>query len=144
MAITQQLRHEIADQVTAWEGVATTEQADGRTVFTYAGTEFAHIDSDGSLDLPLSRRLRTALVAADRAEHHPVYTETGWTTFEVRGESDIEPAVTLCRLAYVYRRLDESTHDDRAELAEGVDLDAELEAFGADDGVRDAMLALRE
>lgn len=144
MAITQQIAHEIADQVTAWEGVATTERADGRTVFTYASTEFGHIDDDGSLDLPLSRRLRTALVAADRAEHHPVYTETGWTTFDIRGESDVEAAVKLCRLAYVYCRLDESTHDERADLADGIDLDAELEAFDADAGVRDAMVALRE
>jgi hypothetical protein len=144
MAITQQIGNDIADQVTEWEGVATTERADGRTVFTYAGTEFAHIDDDGSLDLPLSRRLRTALVAADRAEHHPVYTETGWTTFDIRGESDVEAAVKLCRLAYVYRRLDESTHDEKADLADGIDLDGELDAFDADAGVRDAMAAVRE
>jgi hypothetical protein len=137
MALTQQIGNDIADQVTECEGVATTERADGRTVFTYAGTEFAHIDDDGSLDLPLSRRRRAALVAADRAEHHPVYTEPGWTTFDIRGESDIEAAVKLCRLAYVYRRLNESTHDEKAGLADGID-------FDADAGVRDAMAAVRE
>lgn len=143
MPIAQPVEQEIVSQVSTWDGVSVEERRGGRTEFVFAGEDFGHIDDDGSVDLPLSIPVREALVAAGRAEPHPVYGKTGWTTFTVSGEGDVEAAVELLRLAYVYYVLDVSHDDGKASLAEGIDLEAELDAFGADEAVRDAMLDLQ-
>lgn len=139
MAIASSVEKEIESRVSEWDGVTAEQRRNDRVEFMWHGEDFGHIDTDGSVDLPLSIPVREALVEAGRTHPHPVYTTTGWTTFDVGGEDDIEEAVKLLRLAYVFYVLDASHDDGQAALAESIDLDAELEAFGADEGVRAAM-----
>ena len=142
MPIAQPIEESIVSQVSEWEGVSVEQRRGGRTEFMFAGEDFGHIDDDGSLDLPLSIPVREALVAAGRTEPHPTYGKTGWTTFNIHGEDDVEEAVKLLRLAYCYYVLDVSHDDGKAELADGIDLEAELDAVGADDDLRAAMAAM--
>lgn len=143
MPIEQSLEQAIVSQVSEWDGVSVEQRRGGRTEFVFEGEDFGHVDDDGSLDLPLSIPVREALVAAGRTEPHPTYGKTGWTTFEVRDEDDVEEAVALLRLAYVFYTLKLSHGDGKASLADGIDLDVELEAFGADEGVRATMAAMK-
>ena len=143
MAITQTITDDIVEQVNTWDGVGVEPRRAGRTEFMFGGEDFGHVDADGSLDLPLSIPVREALVAAGRTGPHPVYDKTGWTTFDIRGEDDVDEAVSLLRLAYIYYTLELSHDDGKSSIADGIDLDAELEAFGADEGLRAAMTAMR-
>lgn len=143
MALSQTITDGIVEQVNTWDGVGVEPRRAGRTEFMFGGEDFGHVDADGSLDLPLSIPVREALVAAGRTDPHPVYDKTGWTTFDIRGDADTEEAVRLLRLAYVYYTLELSHDDGKASIADGVDLEAELDAFGADEGLRTAMTAMR-
>jgi hypothetical protein len=144
MAIAQSVEETIVSQVTEWEGAETAEKRGGRMEFRFGGRSFGHVDDDGSLDLPVSTALREALVATGRTHPHPTYTRTGWTTFDIGSEADIEAAVRLLRLSYVHRVLDASHDDGRASLADGIDIETELTAFDADEGVRDVLLVMAE
>lgn len=143
MPIAQSVEESIVSQVSAWDGVSVEQRRGGRTEFMFQGEDFGHIDDDGSLDLPLSIPVREALVADGRTEPHPMYGKTGWTTFDIRSDSDVEEAVKLLRLAYVFYTLEVSHDDGKATLAEGIDLEAELDAFEASDDLRAAMTAMR-
>ena len=142
MAIAQQTEQSIVSRVSEWDGVSVLEKQSGATEFVYDGDDFGHVDDDGSLDMPLSMKLRSALVESGRTEPHPVYEKTGWTTYWIGGEEDVEEAVRLLRLAYVYYVLHTSEEEGKEHLAESVDLEAELDAFGADERVRDVMRAM--
>lgn len=144
MAIAKSIEQSIVSQVEQWDGVGTVHKRDGAVEFVFDGDDFGHVDDDGSVDLPLSSKLRAALVEAGRTEPHPVYKRTGWTTFWVENESDVEEATQLLRLAYVYYVLKASQDEGKEHLADGVDLEAELDAFGASDEVRDVMMAMRD
>ena len=143
MAIATSIEQSIVTQVEQWDGVETVEKRDGAAEFTYGGDDFGHVDDDGSVDLPLSTKLRNALVDAGRTEPHPVYKKSGWTTFWVKSESDTEEAVKLLRLAYVYYVLKTSQEEGKGHVADAIDLEAELDAFGASEQVRDVMLGMR-
>ncbi|WP_255195091.1 luciferase family protein [Halorarius litoreus] len=142
MPIAQPIEESIVSQVSEWDGVSVEQRRGGRTEFMFAGEDFGHIDDDGSLDLPLSIPVREALVAAGRTEPHPMYGKTGWTTFTIRGEDDVEEATKLLRLAYCYYVLDVSHDDGKASMADDIDVEAELETFGADDDLREAIMAM--
>lgn len=142
MAIAQPVEQEIESRVSEWDGVTTETRRNGRVEFMYAGEDIGHVDEDGSLDLPLSIPVREALVAAGRTHTHPTYPKTGWTTFDIGGEDDVEAAVGLLRLAYVYYVLEASNDDGKDALADTIDFDAEMAAFDASDDLRDAMGAV--
>lgn len=142
MSISASLEEAIVSRVTEWDGVTAESRRNGRVEFVWAGEDIGHVDDDGSLDLPLSSPVRAALVEGGRTEPHPTYPTTGWTTFQVRSEADVDEAVRLLRLAYVHYLLDASHDDGAASVADGIDLDAELEAFDADEGVAAAIREL--
>ena len=144
MAIATSIEQSIVSQVEQWDGVTTHEKRDGAVEFSFDGDDFGHVDDDGSVDLPLSSKLRAALVEAGRTEPHPVYKRTGWTTFWVEDEADAEEAIDLLRLAYVYYVLKASQEEGKEHLADGIDLEAELDAFEADVDVRDVMMSMRD
>jgi hypothetical protein len=144
MAIATSIEQSIVTQVEQWDGVSTVEKRDGATEFTYDGDDFGHVDDDGSVDLPLSSKLRAALVEAGRTEPHPVYKTSGWTTYWVNVEDDVEDAVKCLRLAYVYYVMKASQEEGKEHMAEGIDLERELDAFGADEQTREVMLGMQK
>lgn len=143
MAIAQSIEQSIVSRVSEWDGVSVVEKNSGTTEFRFQADDFGHIDPDGSLDLPLSVAMREALVASGRTQLHPVYKKTGWTTYMIRDEGDVDEAVSLLRLAYVYYVLHTAQDEGKESLADDVDLEAELDAFEADEDVRTAMTAIR-
>lgn len=143
MPIAAPIEQRIVSEVEQWDGVSIVEKRDGAVEFTYDGDDFGHVDDDdGSVDLPLSSKLRAALVEAGRTEPHPVYKESGWTTYWVKSEDDVEEAVNCLRLAYVYYVMKSSQEEGKESMAEGIDLDSELDAFGADKRTREVMLGM--
>jgi hypothetical protein len=53
------------------------------------------------VDIPFPRNVRDALLADGLAEQHHWVPNSGWTTFHVRGEGDLEHALWLMRLSYL-------------------------------------------
>ena len=51
-------------------------------------------------DLPFPVRIRERLVAEGKVDLHYLHPKTGWTTYYIRGEQDLDPVVHLFRLNY--------------------------------------------
>jgi hypothetical protein len=52
------------------------------------------------VDIPFPRAVRDALLEKGLAEEHHWVPNSGWTTFHVRTEKDLAPALWLLRLSY--------------------------------------------
>lgn len=64
------------------------------------GHEIGHLHGDRLADLPFPRRVREELVEAGKARVHHVLPQTGWVSYPIRGEEDVEGALELFRRNY--------------------------------------------
>lgn len=70
-------------------------------VFFHVGRrEIGHLHGDRLADLPVPVRIREQLVATGKASVHYLHPRTGWISYYIKGEQDIEPVVELFRLNY--------------------------------------------
>src|SRR5262245_52877509 len=90
----------IVREVSAWSGVTTARHRFGGTEFRVGRRELGHVHGSRLADLPFPLLVRNDLVAAGRAEPHHIYPESGWVSYFIRDESDIEKVVALFRLNY--------------------------------------------
>lgn len=72
----------------------------GGSQFNYKTIEFAHLHSNGLLDVLLNRNLKQKLLEEGRILDHHVFPNTGWISFYIRERSDVDYAVYLLRIAY--------------------------------------------
>jgi hypothetical protein len=123
----------LIDQVSAWEGVTAGPHRFGGVEFALGAVEIGHVHrGPGLVDIPFTRRLREALVAAGDAEPHHLLADSGWISFWVREDDDVERALRLFRLSYVQKR-------GRRDKAFAATQAAELDALGLDANVRAAL-----
>ena len=53
-----------------------------------------------SLDIPFPTKIRNELIAAGRAQPHHLLPDTGWISFYLRADEDVQHAIDLLRLSY--------------------------------------------
>jgi hypothetical protein len=85
--------------------------------FRFKAAEIGHIHTGGTLDIPFPRSVRDALLADGLAEEHRWVQNSGWITFQVRGEEDFKHAIWLMRLSYLRYAL-KTSNDPRRCLDE--------------------------
>ena len=90
----------IGREVEGWPGVEARPHRFNGVEFRVRGHEIGHLHGDRLADLPFPVRVRRELVEAGRAEEHHVLPETGWTSFRIGGEGDVEGALELFRMNY--------------------------------------------
>lgn len=93
----------IRREVSGWPGVSVGLHRFGGFEFRVRGREIGHLHGEGFpvlADLPFPRKVREELVAAGKAREHHVLPQTGWVSYRVRGEEDVEGALELFRLNY--------------------------------------------
>ena len=99
----------ITEAVTSWAGVTVqphrflgTVRQDrrGSVEYVIGKREIGHIHGDHLLDIPFPKKVRDAIVAAGRAQPHHVLPESGWISFYVRQEPDVEQAIALLKESY--------------------------------------------
>jgi hypothetical protein len=112
--------------VRKWPGVAVVPHRFGGAEFRLGHIELGHVHADGTLDLHFPIPLRDRLIEEGWANIHHVLPASGWVTFYVAADGDVEQAVQLLRIAYLRRwiRLHE---DDRAATLEVAHLDVSPE-----------------
>jgi len=93
-------RRRIEDIVLTWPGVAAQPHRFGGTEFNLGKREVGHIHGDHLLDIAFPKRVRDELVAAGLAQPHHVLPNSGWVSFYLRKEGDVEQAVALLRRSY--------------------------------------------
>lgn len=93
----------VQDEVSGWEGVVTRPHRFGGIEFRLGRRELGHLHlSNAMLDVPFAKKIREVVVAEGRAGPHHVLPETGWITFYVTSEEEVEGAVWLLRLSYLF------------------------------------------
>jgi len=85
----------ITNAVTSWTGVAVAPHRFGGVEYVIGRREIGHIHGDQLVDIPFPKKVRDEIVAAGRAQPHHILPETGWVSFYLREENDVEKAITL-------------------------------------------------
>ena len=91
---------QIVDTLLTWQGMETHPHRFGGTEFRIGKREVGHIHGDSLVDIPFSKKIRDEIVAAKEAEPHHILPETGWVSFYLREEADVERAIALLKRSY--------------------------------------------
>lgn len=90
----------ITQAVTAWAGVTVAPHRFGGVEYVIGKREIGHIHGDSMVDIPFPKKVRDEIVAAERAQPHHLLPETGWVSFYLRQDEDVEQAITLLNENY--------------------------------------------
>ena len=90
-------------EVSRWPGITTALHRFGGTAFRFGRGEIGHVHERGLLDVPFPRPVRDEIVAAGDARPHHTLPESGWVSFTIVGESDLDHALALLRRSYALR-----------------------------------------
>ena len=93
------------DEVSAWPNILVRAHRFGGREFRFGSAEVGHVHLGGTVDIPFPRSVRYALLAEGLAQEHPWVPNSGWITFRVGSEDDLQHAVWLMRLSYLRYRL---------------------------------------
>jgi hypothetical protein len=94
------IREKIEREVGAWPGVEARAHRFGGVEFRVNGHEIGHLHGERMADLPFPVRMREELVEAGAAQVHHVLPRTGWVSYRIRSEDDIDGALALFRKNY--------------------------------------------
>lgn len=98
--------HEFVEQVrttvTSWPGITANPHRFGGIEFNLDTVEVGHIHSNGMVDIPFNSKIRDQLLAEQKAEPHHLLPETGWITYYIRSAADVQQAIWLFRLSYLF------------------------------------------
>src|SRR4030095_7456815 len=90
----------ISEMVISWKGVTVAPHRFGGVEYGIGKREIGHIHGDSLVDIPFPKKVRDEIVAAGRAQPHHILPETGWVSFYLRQEHDVENAISLLRESY--------------------------------------------
>ena len=99
----------LEDEVSAWPHVSVHPHRFGGHEFHFDKAEVGHMHTGGIVDIPFPRSVRDALLADGLAEEHHWVPNSGWITFQMRSEEDLNHALWLMRLSYLRYALKTST-----------------------------------
>lgn len=88
-------------EVTAWSDVSVHPHRFGGTEFRFGSAEIGHVHIGGIVDIPFTRPVHDALLSEGLAEQHRWVPNSGWVTFRIRNNQDINHALWLMRLSYL-------------------------------------------
>lgn len=120
------MRHrieQVQQAVSSWPGISEQPHRFGGLEFNLGTVEIGHIHPNGMVDISLNSKIRTQLVAEKKALPHHLLPETGWITFYIRSDADVEQAVWLFRLSYLFYA---SRGRQKAALRDVLDVPAAL------------------
>jgi Luciferase len=104
---------ELKKEVSAWPHISVHLHRFGGWEFLFDKAEVGHVHIGGVVDIPFTRTIHDALLEENLAEEHRWVPNSGWTTFRMRSENDLERALWLMRLSYLRYQLKETTEPDR-------------------------------
>jgi hypothetical protein len=104
----------LAEEISAWPNVSVHPHRFGGKEFCLESAEVGHVHENGIVDIPFPRPIRDALLASDLAEEHHWVPNSGWITFRLRSDDDLNHAIWLMRLSYLRYAL--KTAADQSQL----------------------------
>lgn len=133
----------IKSTVSAWSGVdVDSHDRGGGSEFTLDGREIGHIHRGKLVDIPFTKRVRDVLIEENRAEKHHVMPDSGWISYRIQSDEDIEGALWLLRVSYLYYVITMRKRKEHS-LEAGVDIDAALAELDMSDTLEDVFNEVR-
>lgn len=117
-----------------WQGLAVTSTPPTTITFSYAGHAFGYCDDGNRISLELSPKIVYELKEDLFAQQHTLLSQSRWITFIVETPADIDHAVWLVKIAYLYHRV----RIHQMGWGEG-DLPAQLESLNLSPRLRRAL-----
>ena len=121
----------LKDEVSSWPGVSVHPHRFAAREYRFGKAEVGHVHFWGDVDIPFPRSVHDFLLERHLAEQHRWVPDSGWTTFRIHDDSEVEHAVWLMRLSYLRYTLKSATRP--SELlkfeAERLHLSADLVAI---------------
>jgi Family of unknown function (DUF5519) len=90
----------LEDIVTSWPEISAHPHQFSAREFRFKKAEVGHVHDGGIVDIPFPRTVHDALLEEGLAEVHPWVPDSGWVTFRIRSDRDVQHAVWLMRLSY--------------------------------------------
>lgn len=90
----------ITATVTSWDGVSAQPHRFGGVEYVIGRREIGHIHGNSLVDIPFPKKVRDEIVSIGRAQPHHVLPESGWVSFYIKQEADVEQAIALLRESY--------------------------------------------
>lgn len=97
---TNSIAAKIHQEVASWPNVTAQAHGGGMIFFHVGRREIGHLHGSRLADLPFPVRIRERLVKEGKVDLHYLHPKTGWTTYYIRNEEDVEPIIELFRLNY--------------------------------------------
>ena len=72
----------------------------GGVEYVIGKREIGHIHGDSLVDIPFPKKVRDEIVAAGRAQPHHILPESGWISFYIRQQEDVDKAIALLHESY--------------------------------------------
>ena len=121
----------LEQEISSWPAVSTYPHRFGGREFRFKAAEIGHIHTGGTVDIPFPRSVRDALLPEGLAEEHRWVPDSGWVTFQVRGEEDFKHAIWLMRLSYLRYALKTASDPRRCldEYSEELQLSPKLKSL---------------
>jgi hypothetical protein len=91
---------ELEDTVASWSRISVHPHRFGGHEFRFANAEVGHVHYGGVVDIPFPRSIHDELLKEGLVEEHRWVPNSGWITFRVRSDRDLQHAVWLMRLSY--------------------------------------------
>jgi hypothetical protein len=88
-------------EVSTWPHISVHPHRFGGRDFRFGSAEVGHVHTGGIVDIPFPRSVRDVLLTQGLAEEHRWVPDSGWITFRIRGEQDLDHALWLMRLSYL-------------------------------------------
>ena len=90
----------ITEALLSWEGTSCAPHRFGGVEYRLGTRELGHIHGDHLVDIPFPKKVRDEIVSAGLAQPHHILPETGWVSFYLRQEEDVQTAIALLRRSY--------------------------------------------
>ena len=90
----------IEAEALSWPGVSGHPHRFGGTEFRLGTRELGHLHGNKLLDIPFPTKVRDELIAAGKAQPHHVMPDSGWISFYIRKEEDVNAAIELLKRSY--------------------------------------------
>ena len=87
--------------VSAWQHISVHPHQFEAEEFCFDKAEVGHVHLWGTVDIPFPRAIRDVLLEEHLAEKHRWVPDSGWITFRIRNDKDLEHALWLMRLSYL-------------------------------------------
>jgi hypothetical protein len=86
--------------VASWPQISVRPHQFSAREFRFGNAEVGHVHDGGIVDIPFPRPVWDALLQKGLAEEHQWVPNSGWVTFRIQSDKDLQHAIWLMRLSY--------------------------------------------